>query len=76
VNAPELNEKGGIEAKEGLIKLVQGKKVYLDVDYKYVMDIARCPPAIQIISLPISLTILTMVEDIKSVHVAVIDTHM
>jgi endonuclease YncB( thermonuclease family) len=38
VNAPELNEKGGIEAKEALIKLVQGRKVYLDVDDKYVMD--------------------------------------
>jgi len=38
VNAPELNEKGGVEAKEALIKLIQGKKVYLDVDDKYVMD--------------------------------------
>ncbi len=38
VNAPELNEKGGVEAREALSKLIQGKKVYLDVDDKYVMD--------------------------------------
>ncbi|RLG75109.1 MAG: hypothetical protein DRO14_04975 [Thermoprotei archaeon] len=38
VNAPELSEAGGLEAKQALYKLVYGKVVYLDVDDKYVMD--------------------------------------
>jgi len=38
VNAPELGDPGGYEAKEALTDLVSGKVVYLDVDDKYVMD--------------------------------------
>ena len=38
INAPELGEEGGQEAKEALINLVLNKKVYLDVDDLYVMD--------------------------------------
>jgi len=38
VNAPELNEKGGVGAKEALIKLIQDEKVYSDIDDKYVVD--------------------------------------
>ena len=38
VNAPELSEAGGLEAKQALYKLVYGREVYLDVDDKYVMD--------------------------------------
>ena len=38
VNAPELDEAGGKEAKEALSNLLYNVKVYLDVDDKYVMD--------------------------------------
>ena len=38
INAPELNEAGGQEAKNALTNLVLNKKVYLDVDDLYVMD--------------------------------------
>ncbi len=38
VNAPELDEAGGNEAKEALSNLLHNVKVYLDVDDKYVMD--------------------------------------
>jgi len=38
INAPELDEAGGHEAKEALTNLVLNKKVYLDVDDLYVMD--------------------------------------
>ena len=38
INAPELDEAGGQEAKDALTNLVLNKKVYLDVDDLYVMD--------------------------------------
>ena len=38
INAPELDEAGGQEAKNALINLVLNKKVYLDVDDVQVMD--------------------------------------
>jgi len=38
INAPELGDPGGYEAKEALMSLVSGKIVYLDVDDKHVMD--------------------------------------
>lgn len=38
VNAPELYEAGGMEAKQALASLILGKKVYLDIDDIYVMD--------------------------------------
>lgn len=38
VNAPELDEVGGAEAKQALASLIQDKIVYLDVDDRYVMD--------------------------------------
>ncbi|MCS7125311.1 MAG: thermonuclease family protein [Aigarchaeota archaeon] len=38
INAPELDETGGKEAREALTNLVLGKKVYLDVDDRYVVD--------------------------------------
>jgi len=38
INAPELDEAGGREAKNALINLVLNKKVYLDVDDAQVMD--------------------------------------
>jgi len=38
INAPELSEEGGQEAKEALTNLVLNRKVYLDVDDLHVMD--------------------------------------
>jgi len=38
INAPELSEAGGQEAKNALTSLILNKKVYLDVDDLYVMD--------------------------------------
>ena len=38
INAPELNTPGGPEAKKALTGLVLYKRVYLDVDDRYVMD--------------------------------------
>ena len=38
INAPELGEAGGQEAKDALANLILNKKVYLDVDDLYVMD--------------------------------------
>lgn len=38
VNAPELREQGGYEAKDALKNLVLNKKVYVDVDDVKVMD--------------------------------------
>lgn len=38
VNAPELDEAGGKEAKDALSNLLYNMRVYLDVDDKYVMD--------------------------------------
>ena len=38
INAPELSEEGGQEAKGALINLVLNRKVYLDVDDLYIMD--------------------------------------
>ncbi|MEM4283376.1 MAG: thermonuclease family protein, partial [Candidatus Caldarchaeum sp.] len=38
INTPERNEPGYNEAKEALRRLVEGKKVFLDVDNVNVMD--------------------------------------
>ncbi|RLG82138.1 MAG: hypothetical protein DRO40_08395 [Thermoprotei archaeon] len=38
INAPELNEPGGYEAKIVLTYLIQGKIVYIDIDDIYVTD--------------------------------------
>ncbi len=38
INAPELNEAGGVEAKQALHELVFEKTVYLDVDDVYITD--------------------------------------
>jgi len=38
INAPELSEVGGQEAKNALASLILGKEIYLNVDDKYVMD--------------------------------------
>jgi len=38
INAPELGEAGGQEAKDAFTNLILNKKVYLDVDDLYVMD--------------------------------------
>ena len=38
INAPELDEPGGVEAKNALISLILNMRVYLDVDDVYVMD--------------------------------------
>jgi endonuclease YncB( thermonuclease family) len=38
INAPELDQPGGVEAKSALTSLILNKTVYLDVDDIYVMD--------------------------------------
>ena len=38
INAPELDEPGGPEAKDALTNLIMGREVYVDVDDLYVMD--------------------------------------
>jgi endonuclease YncB( thermonuclease family) len=38
INAPELDQPGGVEAKNALTSLILNKRVYLDVDDIYVMD--------------------------------------
>ncbi|MEN2975062.1 MAG: thermonuclease family protein [Candidatus Caldarchaeales archaeon] len=38
INAPELDETGGIEAKNTLADLILGRRVYLDVDDREVVD--------------------------------------